>query len=309
MKVYRDPKKIEKLKRPLVAAIGNFDGIHLGHRKTLGEAVVRARAEKGTSLCVTFHPHPSKILKGDSSLKTLMTDNQKSRAIEEIGLDALLLVEFTERFSDLSPERFVEEYLLENLDLKTVYTGRHFRFGKGRKGTVETLERYGKKRGFEAVGVAEVLHKGEPISSSRIRLAVEKGEMEEAAAMLGGPYTVEGTIVRGKRRGKELGYPTVNLRVDNEVLPDRGVYLTRSLIDGKGLDGITNVGFRPTFDDDERELTVETFLLDFDGPVRAERKELAFLKRIREEMKFDSAEDLIARIGEDVRLAEEFFSK
>lgn len=306
MKILRTIEITEELKRPLIAVLGNFDGLHSGHRKTLGEAVSRARELKGTALCLTFHPHPLKVIRGAGDFKTLMTEKQKLENIEKLGLDLLISIPFTKSFAKIPAETFIKEVLVEKLEVKEIFTGKHFRFGERREGDVALLALYGEKHGFKAAGVDEVLHGSEPVSSSRIRSALEQGNVEDASAMLGRAYSIEGMVVAGKSRGRGLGYPTANLETDNEIVPADGVYLTKSVRKGKALNGVTNVGYRPTFEDGE--FCIETYLLDFKGNLVSEKTELRFLKRVRSEKKFDRAEELVAQIEKDVKNARKFFS-
>jgi riboflavin kinase/FMN adenylyltransferase len=252
MRVVRDPFSAPDLPRGCVATIGNFDGVHLGHRRIL-ETVVRRAWEVGRpSVAITFEPHPIAVLRPDQAPRRLQTLRQKEEEIEAIGIEWLLVIPFTRDFSLTEPEEFVREFLAGKLAVSELFLGRHFAFGRGKRGDLELLRRLGPEHGFAAQGVEEVDFAGEPISSTRIREAIAAGAVAEAAAMLGRQYALDGIVSKGERLGQRIGYPTINLAPDNELYPANGVYVTRVKISSfaRRFDCVTNVGRRPTLYED-----------------------------------------------------------
>lgn len=309
MRVYRDAWERDDLPRELVATVGNFDGIHTGQRRILDLVIGRARETGLGSAVVTFEPHPLSVLRPEEAPPLLTTPTQKERLLEETGIGALVVLRFTPRFSRLPGRRFVRDFLVGKLAVREVYVGSSFSFGRDREGDLSLLQTTGDSFGFAAFGFEEVSLGGEPVSSTRIRAAVATGEVEEAARLLGRPYSLGGIVVRGDGRGRGLGWPTANLAVDNELLPADGVYVTRLHIPalGESLPSVTNVGTRPTVYDEHPRL-VESHVLDFDRDIYGERVELELLLRLRAERKFPSPEALRRQIGQDAAAAREYFA-
>lgn len=308
MRVYRDAAGAPP-PRGAVATIGNYDGIHRGQRAVLERVVERARATGVAALALTFDPHPMKVLAPERAPRRLTTDAQRERLLEAIGLDGLVVVPFTPELARTSAEDFVAGLLVGRLAVAEVLVGSRFAFGRGRGGTLALLERLGRELGFAVRGVPELEDGGGPISATRIRAALAAGRVEEAADLLGRPYAVAGTVVRGDRRGRALGFPTLNLATANELLPADGVYVARAELGGAGagLPGVANVGLRPTIGRDAAPV-VETHLLDFDRDCYGEPVELRFLARLREERRFAGLEELRGQIARDVESAREYFS-
>jgi riboflavin kinase/FMN adenylyltransferase len=293
-----------------VVTIGNYDGIHRGQTSVLRRTVERARDLNLLAVVVTFEPHPLSVLRNRKPPKRLTTEAQKVRYLEALDLDVVLLVRFTRRFSQLTAEEFVQGFLAGRLAAKEVYVGEGFSFGRERRGDLELLSQAGEAVHLEAFAVKEERFQDRRISSSRIRECIAGGALEEAGAMLGRAYAVEGIVVKGDGRGRRLGWPTINLETDNELLPGDGVYVSRVTI-GTGehdLGGVTNVGTRPTVYMQTRRL-METFILDFDRSIYGERIELEFLHRLRDEMAFPTLDDLSDQIGKDVEAAREYFRR
>lgn len=292
---------------PFVATIGNYDGVHRGHRRILDELTALAAATGLPSLLVTFEPHPIAVVAPQRRPKLLTTRRQKLDAIGAAGVDVVLVVAFDERVAALEPEAFLTELLLPRVPLTAVRVGDGFRFGRGRAGDLALLERVGRERGFGVAGVPHVEVDGETVSSSAVRAAVEAGEVERAARLLGRPFAVEGCVARGDGRGRTLSFPTANLAVENEAIPRRGVYVTETLALAGRHPSVTNVGTRPTFDGGT--LVVESHLLDFDDDLYGERIEVRFLARLRDERRFSGPGELADQIARDRAAATAWFQR
>jgi len=319
METIRDAWRAPDLPEETIATIGNFDGLHLGQRETVGLAVARAREVGLTSVAVTFDPHPLRVLRPEKAPPLLTTQTQRERLFASCEVDYLLVVNFTPTFAQTPARRFVRDFLVDRLKIRELYVGSRFVFGKDREGDLSLLRSMGESFGFRAFGVQEVVSATEaapqagrpgPISSTRIRAAVEGGEVERAEQWLTRPYAIEGIVIRGSGRGHEFGFPTLNVATENELLPKNGVYVTEvsvGLDDPRRFDAVTNVGTRPTVDESE-ERVVEAHLLDRDLDLYGERVSVSFLKRLRDERAFPSVDALTAQIAEDAAAAREFFS-
>ncbi len=308
MHVVRDPLRASDLPREGVVTIGNFDGVHRGHRRILETVVSRARAAGRPSVAITFEPHPLAVLRPDHAPPRLQTLRQKEEAIEAIGVEWLLVVPFTRDFSLTEPEDFARAFLAERLRVREVVLGAHFAFGRGKRGDLVLLQRLGPECGFVAEGVEEVMVGGEPVSSTRIRKALAGGDVGLARELLGRDYEVDGIVARGERVGRKIGYPTINLAPENELFPSDGVYVTQIEIRSfeRRFDSVTNIGRRPTVYEDFAT-TIETYVLDFSANVYGERVRLFFLERLREERKFPSVMALTEQIGRDIEATREHF--
>lgn len=284
-----------------VAALGNFDGMHRGHQALLAEVCRRADAIHGTSVAVIFEPHPAHILRPDKAPPLLMTLDQKLDALERAGLGGVAIVRFNHEVSRWEPEDFVERVLLKWLSVAEVWVGENFLFGRDRTGTFTLLRALGQDRGFRTEKIDPILYKDFVASSSRVRRLLSEGRVEEAAACLGHPYVIAGTVVRGDGRGRELGVPTANLATENPLLPAHGIYATRAEVGGVWHPAVTSVGVRPTIGDNK--LTVETFLLDGTYDLYGTRMQLAFVQWLREERKFENLEALTAQMRQDIEVA------
>jgi len=283
-------------------AVGNFDGVHRGHRALVAAAISRARAEGGAAVVLTFDPHPARVLRPLEAPAALTTLAQKEELVAGLGIDRLAVLPFDARLAGLAPAAFAREVLAEALAARHVVVGESFRFGRGRLGDARSLEALGASLGFGVEVVPPVLHRGLPISSSRVREALVRGEVSEALELLGRPHFVDGTVVRGDGRGRTLGIPTANLAPDEQILPARGVYAARCRVaSGTWQPAVVNVGERPTFGGGR--VTLEAHLLDFGGDLYDTRVRLAFQERLRGEERFESAGALVARIQQDIRAA------
>ncbi len=308
--VVRDALRTTDLPRGGIATIGNFDGVHLGHRRILEKVVERAREADRPSVVLTFEPHPLSVLRPDHAPRRLQTLRQKGEALEAIGIENLLVIPFTRDFSLTEPEEFVRSILRDRLAVSEVYLGSHFAFGRGKRGDIALLSRMGAECGFLASSVAEAVFEGEPISSTRIRRAIARGDVTSANAMLGREYEIDGLVARGDKVGRRIGYPTINLEPENELHPADGVYVTQIYIRSfdRRFDCVTNIGRRPTVYEDFATV-IETFVLDFSANVYGERVRLFFFDRLREERRFPSVTALSEQIGRDIETTREFFAR
>ena len=308
MQVIRDPLRQTDLPRGGVGTIGNFDGVHLGHRKILETVAERAREVDKPSFAITFEPHPMAVLRPDRAPRRIQTLRQKEEAIEAIGIETLLVIPFTRDFSLTEPEDFVRTLLAGRLGVSELYIGAHFAFGRGKRGDLALLSRLGAECGFIASAVEEVLYAGEPVSSTRIRRALERGAIAEVNAMLGRSYEIDGLVARGDRVGHQIGVPTINLKPETELPPADGVYATEIEIRsfGRRFQSVTNIGRRPTLYEEFRT-TIETYVLAFSSDVYGEKVRLFFLDRLREERKFPSVIELKEQIQRDIASARDYF--
>ena len=290
-----------------VLALGNFDGVHRGHQKIL-ERLRRVAAERGsTSVVMTFDPHPPRIVRPDKAPPLLMTKAQKLEAIAAAGVQGAAIVRFTRELSMWDPETFVHTALVDWLHVSEVWVGANFLFGHDRAGTFSVLRTLGARYGFRAEKIDPVRYKDFVVSSTRIRRLVSEGRVDEAGALLGHHYFIDGTVTRGAGRGREIGFPTANLATENELLPPAGVYATTATVLGVVHPAITNIGMRPTFGDVDR-LTIETHIFDFSEDLYDSSIRLAFVQRMRDERAFPDVDALRAQIEADCRSARRLFS-
>ena len=310
MRVVRDPLRSVDLPRGGIVTIGNFDGVHLGHRRILETVGARAREASRPAVAITFEPHPLAVLRPDHAPRRIQTLRQKEEAIEVLGIETLLVIPFTRDFSLTEPEDFVRDFLVGRLAASELYLGEHFAFGRAKRGDLALLKRMGPECGFEAAGVEEVFFEGEPISSTRIRNALERGEVAKANAMLGREYELDGIVSKGEKVGHKIGYPTINLAPENDFHPAEGVYVTWIAIPSFAarFGGVTNIGRRPTLYE-ESEAVIETYVFDFNADVYGEKVRLFFLERLREERKFSSVEALTGQIARDIEAARAYFAR
>jgi riboflavin kinase/FMN adenylyltransferase len=310
MEVLRDPLGNDDPPREGVLSIGNFDGVHLGHQAVLSHVVERAHTLGASALAMTFDPHPIKLLRPADAPHLLTTLEQRLSLIARTGIETCLLVPFTHRVARMTAENFVRDVLVRRLAVQEVYIGKNFRFGADRGGDVELLTRMGNELGFQAASSPIVKHRGGVVSSSRVRQAVAEGMVEEAAGLLDRAVYIDGSVLEGKRLGRTLGFPTLNIEVENELQPNRGVYVTAVQIPSfnRTFPAVTNIGVRPTIYQNSLT-TVESHLIDFTADVYRERVRLFFLRRLREERTFDSTIQLMAQIRLDVDAARKYFEE
>jgi len=291
-----------------VLALGNFDGLHRGHTKILDRVRRRAGERGGTPVAMTFDPHPPRVLRPDKAPSLLMTTPQKLDALGRAGMQGVAVIRFTRELSLWEPEVFVRNVLVEWLHVAEVWVGANFLFGHERAGTFTVLRSLGARYGFRAEKIDPVRYKDFVVSSTRIRRLVSEGRVDEAGALLGHHYFIEGTVTKGAGRGRQLGFPTANLCTDNELLPPAGVYATTVSVDGVVLPSVTNVGMRPTFGDVDR-LTVETHIFDLDRDLYGQVLRLSFVQRLRDERAFADVDALKAQIDADCRSARRLFGR
>ena len=285
--------------RPVHLTIGNFDGVHLGHRRILDELVGGARGDGGEAVVMTFDPHPRCVLDPDNCPSQLTTLDEKRDLLERHGVDRLVVLEFTRALSRWSAEHFCERLSAGFAPLRRLVVGYDFALGHNRRGDIAFLRGWGRRHGFSVAPVEAEVVAAEPVSSSRIRRALLDGEVAAAGRLLGRPYFLDSWVVHGAKRGTRLGFPTANLSITpNKCLPARGIYAMWVLVQGHWQAAATSVGYNPTFGGDH--LTVEAYLLDFAGDIYRERLRAAFVARLREERTYASAEELSVQIGIDV---------
>lgn len=304
MRIIRDTTYMSPKDRGATVAIGNFDGVHLGHQAVLEIAAKATDAPLGV---LTFEPHPREYFAPDAPPFRLMNATAKAHRLESLGVDRLYELPFNDKLAALTPEEFCRDILSERLGCVNVTVGADFCFGKGRKGTIETLKTFGAELGF-GVTVAElVANQGAQVSSTNIRSALAEGRPEDAAAMLGHLHRISGIVIRGDQRGRELGYPTANMSIEGLHRPKFGVYAVQvEVFDGlnKGTyNGVASLGIRPMFNGDVPNL--ETFVFDFSGDLYGAELSVALVSYLRPEAKFDSLDALIAQMDKDSALARE----
>jgi riboflavin kinase/FMN adenylyltransferase len=308
MNVFKSLDEIPDDFRGAVVTIGNFDGVHQGHRYIFDKVVWEARREKSKAVVITFEPHPKRVLHPERQPFYLITSlEEKIARIAETGIDGLLLIPFSLEFSHTSAREFIHSILWDRLRIKKIFIGHDYTFGRGREGNETLLTAVGEKLGF-AVEVIGAFKVGDiVISSTLTRNLILAGRVKEAAAYLGRPYNLSGVVIAGHRRGRALGFPTANLRPDKALVPARGIYAVRLLLGGKTLRGVLNIGFNPTFADNA--LSVEAYIFDFDEDIYGQTLEVLFIDRIRDEMKFDGPARLVEQIRRDVERAREILNQ
>jgi len=285
-----------------VVTIGNFDGVHRGHVALVAAALDRARARHGTAVVLTFDPHPARVVSPGNAPSALCTPPQKEEILAGLGVDRMAVLPFTPEVARLTAEEFARQILASRLRARAVVVGEDFRFGRGREGTLTTLRSLGDALGFEVAAVPAVTLEGGPVSSSRVRDALARGDVALARALLGRAFFVDGRVVRGDGRGRQIGVPTANLATENETLPADGVYAGWCRLPaGEAVPAVVNRGRRPTFGSGAE--TLEAHLLDFEADLYDARVRVSFEARLRDERRFEGPEALVAQIREDVARA------
>lgn len=303
MQVFRTFEELATHSQKVCLAIGVFDGVHLGHQRVIGQARDDARASGGTSVVLTFDPHPMRVLQPHKAPPLLTSTEHKLAFIGRLGVDACLLLAFDTPFSRTPPEQFIDTLARQTNQLQEICVGTRFRFGCDRAGDVRLMEALAPQYGFVAKEIKSVTLGGEVISSTAIRQNVLNGRLDRAAAMLGRPFSILGTVEPGDHRGRELGFPTANLNPHDEALPPDGVYAGRVVVGAKQFGGVVNIGVRPTFAGAEPRRVLEVHVLNFARDLYGQDVEALFLSKLRDEQKFASVEALKAQITADVRAA------
>ncbi|MBR9860917.1 bifunctional riboflavin kinase/FAD synthetase [bacterium] len=299
MKVYRDIEDFN-CNKPVVLTQGTFDGVHFGHRKILQKVVADAKSIGGESVLLTFYPHPRLVLyPADNDLKLLNTLNEKSELVQEIGIDHLVVLPFTKKLSRLKPEFFVRDILVNKLHVQKLIIGYDHRFGRNREGSLEDMIRFSKEYGFTVEEISAQDVDQSIVSSTKIRKALLAGDVHHASEWLGRPYKFQGEVVHGMNIGHDLGYPTANIKIESEykLVPKNGVYAVKVKVLGKEWRGMLNIGYNPTFTD--KNWSIEVHIFEFHKNIYNQSVEIAFVQRMRDELKFNSKEELIQQLKLD----------
>lgn len=304
-------KSIEELKSiyhedKAQVTVGNFDGVHVGHRDFLSTIEQDCKKNKSKFVVITFIPHPVQILKAHRGF-LLNTFTERRELLSQVGVDYLLEIDFTRDFSTLSPEDFLKKYLFTFKGVEKIYLGHDFTFGANKSGDYKLAKQFCEKEGVELILQNEFKYGSDAISSSVVRVEVANGNMEKVTNFLGRNYFLSGRVIKGEGRGRQIGFPTANLDYDRELLiPTKGVYITKTTIHGMTYNSVTNVGVNPTFNMGPI-INVETHLLDFNRDIYGEEVRVVFLKKLRDEKKFSSVNDLICQIDQDVKSSRNYF--
>ena len=303
MEVLRSIPELSQLPGPLFTAIGVFDGVHLGHQAVISTSAQHAREAGGTPVVVTFDPHPAKVLRPEEAPRLLTATQHKIALIRDLGVEHLLVVPFDREFAATAPQEFVHQLVAHAKPLREICVGHEWSFGKNRAGNLSLLKKLGSEHGFDVVGIKPVAVNGTVVSSTAIRAAVERGDLGQAAEMLGREYTILGTVKHGAHLGRTLGFPTANLSAHSEQFPPNGVYAAEAKLDGAMWRGVVNLGYRPTVSGGKLQRLLELHLFDLERDIYGEDVEVRFTRYLRPEQKFESLEALAAQIGRDVEQA------
>ncbi len=308
MKVFKSLSEVEKNK-DTVLTLGTFDGIHLGHKKIIEGVIEKASQTGGRSLLITFDPHPRTIV-SKTGVRLLNTLPEKLEILGSLGIENILVINFTKEFSQLESEEFIKEYIVDKIGVREIVIGYDHHFGKGRGGDEHTLRELGVKHGFGVTKVNAVYVDGISVSSTKIRNVLVNGDVQQASILLGRLYSFTGTIIKGDGRGKTLGFPTANIKLNNEskLLPAIGIYAVEVYVNGKKYYGLLSIGRRPTFYIDGL-VTTEVYIIDFDADIYGEQVTVNMVERIRGEERFSSTEALISKMHEDKEAGLEIFNK
>ncbi len=307
MRIFKNYTGIREIVKNPVITIGNFDGVHKGHQNIFRTIIKKASLINGESVVLTFDPHPLKVFTGENKLFLLTPTKKKVKLIEKFGIENLILVNFTKEFADIGAEEFVRDILVNAIGTKELYVGYNYFFGKNKKGNVNLLKTLGKKMGFKVNIIEPFYVRDKVVSSTLCRELIVEGKVGEVADFLGRYYLIEGRVVKGKRMGCKLGFPTANIKSPNEVYPRYGVYAVKVGYKGKIFNGACSIGFNPTFE--SCSLTVEVHLLGFKGDLYNETLKIVFVDRIRDMKKFSSIDELKKEIEKDISKADKILNK
>jgi len=309
MKIIKDLAEIKRDDKSVIT-LGTFDGLHLGHQQIVNEVIEKSRQISGRNFLLTFEPHPRKVIPGRNDVKLLSTFDEKIEILEKLGLENLFVINFTIEFSKQSPEDFVKKYLIDGIGLTEIVIGYDHHFGKERDGNFELLQKMGKKFNFSVTLIPEFSVEDETISSTKIRNALLAGDVIRAGKMLGRFYSFKGVIVRGDGRGRNLGFPTANISVDDKdkLIPAKGIYAAECIVENEKHFGLLSLGSRPTFHKDG-EIIPEFYIFDFDKDIYDQMMQVNLVEKIRDEEKFNSVEELIIRMKKDEVIGRKILSK
>jgi riboflavin kinase/FMN adenylyltransferase len=304
MRIIRNATDYPILSRNTSVAIGNFDGVHLGHQKILGTLIDQAKKNALLPVVLTFSPHPKKVV-GKGKIHMIQSLDQRMRAIGRFPIHEVFILHFDRKLANRTAQDFLENLVLKPLKAKEIIVGENFCFGRDREGCTQTLLTLARNLAFSVYSIPPVSADGDVVSSTKIRELLWAGDIEKAAILLGRFYEIEGKVIKGKSRGKTLGFPTANIQTSNEIIPE-GVFLSEVFFDGNTFPSLTNIGICPTFHQEDRN--IETYILNFDADLYGKKILIRFLKKVRDEIRFDSPDALSDQIQKDIKAAETFFS-
>lgn len=296
-------------KKPTIITIGTFDGVHIGHQKIIEQLVDTASVEGLQSCVLTFFPHPRMVLQKDANIKLINSIDERKQLLEKAGVDMLYIKKFTKEFSRLDAEAFVKDLLVENLNAKKVIIGYDHRFGRNRSADINNLKEFGEKYGFTVEEIPMQDVEDVAVSSTKIRKALDAGDIETANSFLGYPFMLTGKVIKGKQLGKKLGFPTANLFIEEtyKLIPKYGAYIVKSKIDNTTVYGMMNIGLNPTVNGDKESIEIHFF--NFDKTIYNQKLQIDILLRLRDEQQFDSVEDLKLQLQKDKELSIEYIKK
>lgn len=300
MRVVKGLSQLEKVNQPIFLTLGNFDGLHLGHRKIIEELIRRSKVSKGQSVVVTFEPHPRKVLEPQKPLYLITSMQHRIKLLRDLGVDFTVVLHFNDAFANINADSFIQDLLFPKLEFSELIVGRNYVFGKDRLGDAKLLERLSREMGFRIDFVDPVKMDHQFISSSLLRQLIRGGQLKKASQLLGRPFSVFGTVIRGRGIGSEIGYRTANLDLEGIILPPRGVYAVEVDLGKEKCIGLANVGVRPTFEDGDQQDRLEVHLIDFNHEIYGNQMEVIFMEKIRDEIKFESQDRLRDQIQVDV---------
>lgn len=310
MKVYTNFDELGEIKNP-VLTIGTFDGVHIGHQKIIEKIKAEAKKMNGETVLFTFFPHPRLVINpNDNSLRMIQTIEEKKEVLAKLGLDHLIIFPFTKEFSQVTAQEFIKNFLVDKLNLKVIVVGYDHRFGKGREGNIELLKRYSKEYNYKVIEIPAQEIEEVNVSSTRIRKAILSGDIETANAFLSAPFKLTGHVIKGKQLGRTIGYPTANLEILDalKVIPAIGIYVVKVFLEnGNSYRGMMSIGKNPTVTACS-SIKMEVNLFDFEGDLYDQQITVQFLKYLRNEVKFESVEQLKKQLDEDKKAALDFFA-
>ncbi len=304
MIIIRGLHNIREKYKDVVLTVGNFDGVHIGHQKIFKTVVEKSKARDGTATAITFDPHPAKVIAPERGVRILTSFHEKARLMQFLGIQVILCIHFDREFANMKPDDFIKDVIVDRIGAREVIVGHNYAFGKGKKGNTALLRRRAGKYGFNFEVIRNARLFGDVVSSSRIRSLLSRGRVCEASWLLGRPYSIEGTVIKGAGRGARLlNIPTANIATPNELVPKEGVYAVKVGLEGKILDGAANIGKNPTFGNNL--MGYEVHLFDFSGNIVGKDLRVYFIDRIRDEKAFSDIETLRENIVRDIERAKD----